>query len=396
MMRILHQILAVARINIRSLPRRPGLALTTLLASAIVVAVLLAFLAMADGFKRTVSGAGSPDVAVVMRPGSQSELNSVITRDQLRLLQNAPYARRDAEGRRLISPELYVIVDGTKKRTGTPVNVPLRGVLPIAAELRKPFRLVAGRMFETGRNEIIAGRALLDSVAGLALGKEIRFGNQKWTLVGIFETGGSVFESELWGDLATVQSRFNRGGSVQVVRIKLASPDKLADLNAWLDADPRLKLKAQSETAYLARLAEGTVQLIRWFGWPTAIIMSIGALAGALNTMYAAVAARMREIATLRAIGFSGVAAMAGTMLESLVLAALGGLVGSLGAFALFEGRTGSTLGGSFTQVVFSFHLTPAAVAAGVLLAVAIGFLGGLFPGLRAARVPVTVAFRGQ
>ena len=391
-MRILRQILAVARINIRSLPRRPGMALTTLLASAIVVAVLLAFLAMADGFERTVAGAGAADVAVVMRPGSQSELNSVITRDQLRLLQNAPLAARDAKGRPLISPELYVIVDGTKKRTGTPVNVPLRGVRPLAAELRENFRLVAGRMFETGRNEIIAGRALLNSVEGLALGQEIRFGSQRWRLVGIFETGGNVFESELWGDLATVQSRFNRGGSVQVVRIKLESPDRLADLNAWLDADPQLKLKAQSEQAYLARLAEGTVQLIRWFGWPTAIIMTIGALAGALNTMYAAVAARMREIATLRAIGFSGFAAFVGTMLESLALAALGGLVGSLGAVALFEGRTGSTLGGSFTQVVFSFHLTPAAVISGMLLAVVIGILGGIFPGARAACLPTLTA----
>ncbi len=395
-MRILRQILAVARINIRSLPRRPGMALTTLLASAIVVGVLLAFLAMADGFERTVSGAGSPDVAVVMRPGSQSELNSVITRDQLRLLGETPFAARDAKGRALISPELYVIVDGTKKRTGTPVNVPLRGVRPIAAELRENFRLVAGRMFEPGRNEIVAGRALLDSVDGLELGQEIRFGSQSWRLVGIFETGGNVFESELWGDLATVQSRFNRGGSVQVVRIKLASPDGLVALNAWLEADPQLKLKAQSEQEYLARLAEGTVQLIRWFGWPTAIIMTIGALAGALNTMYAAVAARMREIATLRAIGFSGFAAFVGTMAESLALAALGGLAGSLGAFALFEGRTGSTLGSSFTQVVFDFHLTPAAVIAGVSLAVAIGILGGIFPGVRAARVPVTVAFRGQ
>ena len=331
-----------------------------------------------------------------MRPGSQSELNSVITRDQLRLLENAPFAARDEKGRALISPELYVIVDGTKKRTGTPVNVPLRGVRPIAAELRENFRLVAGRMFETGRNEIIAGRALLESVDGLELGREIRFGSQSWTLVGIFETGGSVFESELWGDLATVQSRFNRGGSVQAVRIRLDSPDKLAELNAWLDADPQLKLEARSEKDYLARLAEGTVLLIRWFGWPTAIIMTIGALAGALNTMYAAVAGRMREIATLRAIGFSGFAAFVGTMMESLVLAAIGGLVGSLGAFALFEGRTGSTLGGSFTQVVFSFHLTPAAVASGVVLAIVIGLLGGIFPGIRAARVPVTAAFRAQ
>ncbi|RMF69605.1 MAG: FtsX-like permease family protein [Alphaproteobacteria bacterium] len=395
-MRIIRQIFAVARINIRSLPRRPGMALTTLLASAIVVGVLLAFLAMADGFERTVAGAGAADVAVVMRPGSQSELNSVITRDQLRLLENTPFAARDEKGRALISPELYVIVDGTKKRTGTPANVPLRGVRPIAAELRDNFRLVAGRMFETGRNEIIAGRALLESVEGLELGKEIRFGSQTWTLVGIFETGGSVFESELWGDLATVQSRFNRGGSVQAVRIRLESPDKLDELNAWLDADPQLKLEARSEKDYLARLAEATVLLIRWFGWPTAIIMTIGALAGALNTMYAAVAGRMREIATLRAIGFSGFAAFVGTMLESLVLAAIGGLVGSLGAFALFEGRTGSTLGGSFTQVVFSFHLTPAAVASGVVLAIVIGLLGGIFPGIRAARVPVTAAFRGQ
>lgn len=390
------QIIAVARINIRSIPKRPGLSATVLLASAIVVAVLLAFLAMAQGFQHTVAGAGREDVAVVMKPGSQSEINSVITRDQVRMLQRVPMAAHAPDGRPLVSPEVFVIVDGHKKTTGQPVNVPLRGLTAIAPLVRANWKLAEGRMLAPGRDELVVGRAIAETVEGLEVGRTVRFGTHDWKIVGLFETGGSVYESEIWGDLSTVQSRFNRGGSVQVVRIALGAPALLSELQKLLDSDPNLKLKATSERDYLAELAEGTVLLIRWIGWPTAIIMAIGALAGALNTMYASVAARTREIGTLRAIGFSGPATFFGTMAESLLLAAAGGLLGSLGAFALFEGRSGSTLGGSFTQIVFDFHLDASAIATGVTLAIVIGLLGGFFPALRAARVPITAAFRGR
>ncbi len=394
MFSFLRQIGAVARINVRSIPKRPGLSATTLLASAVVVAVLLAFLAMAQGFQRTVAGTGREDVAVVMKPGSQSELNSVITRDQARLLQRVPMAARTTDGRPLVSPEVFVIVDGRKKTTGKPVNVPLRGLTAIAPLVRADWRLVEGRMFEPGRDELVVGRAIADAIEGLAVGRTVRFGTHDWKIVGLFETGGSVYESEIWGDLSTVQNRFNRGGSVQVVRIALTAPERLEELQRLLDDDPNLKLKARSERAYLAELAQGTVRLIRFIGWPTAIIMAIGALAGALNTMYASVAARTREIGTLRAIGFSGLATFFGTMAESLLLAAAGGLLGSLGAWALFEGRSASTLGGSFTQIVFDFHLDAGTIATGVTLAILIGLVGGLFPAMRAARVPITAAFR--
>lgn len=392
-MRLLNQIIAVTAINLKSIPRRFWVSLSTVVAIALVVTVLLSFLAMANGFRQTLRGTGSPDVAVLLRGGASVEINSSVGRDQLRLVEEAPGIARTAEGRPLVSGELYLIVDGLKRASGTKANIALRGLGPEGEAIRQGFRIVEGRMFEPGAAEIIVGRSLLSEFAGFEPGSTVRLGTGTWTVVGIFEMGGSVFESELWADVGTVQSLFNRSNFYQSIRVRLDGPDALAALKTYVDADPRLKLDAKTEQAYFADQAAGTGGLIQTLGWPLAIAMALGALAGALNTMYSSVAARTTEIATLRALGFGGIPAFVGTLVESLALASLGGAVGALLTWIFFDGLTASTFGGSFTQVVFSFKLTPGLVMQGVTLALVVGFIGGLFPAIRATRVPLVAAF---
>jgi putative ABC transport system permease protein len=388
------QILAVTRMNLRSLPRRFWMSAATVLAVGLVVGVLLSFLALANGFHATLQGTGSPDVAMILRDRAQSEINSSLTREQVELIEAAPGLKRDANGRALLSPELYVVVDGLRRSTKIKANLPLRGVGERAFEVRRGLSIVQGRMFEAGRNELVVGKAVSKEFEGFELGRSIRLGSQSWTVVGIFEAGGTVFESEIWADIAIIQGIYLRGGSVQSVRARLESPASLEAVRAYLKADPRLKLEVVDERSYFERQAQTIVNLVFYLGWPLAILMSFGALAGALNTMYAAVDARTKEIATLRALGFNGLAAFAGTMNEALFLSLLGGIVGALGAYALFQGLTASTLSDSFTQVVFALKFSLDMVGRAMLLALAIGFLGGLFPAFRAARVPLLAAFR--
>jgi putative ABC transport system permease protein len=392
---LLLQIAAVTAINVRSIPQRLWLSLSTVVAVALVVMVLLAFLAMANGFKRTIAGSGSPDIAVVLRGGSQAELNSVILRDQIVLIEEGPGIARNAEGKPLVSAELYLTVDGIKRSTNTRANLPLRGIGREGAAVRKGIRIAEGRMFNPGSNEIVVGKALTREFAGFDLGSTVRFGTSTWTVVGVFDADGSVFESEIWADLPVVQSLFNRNNAFQTVRLRLAGPDALPALAKYVDEDPRLKLDVKTEQAYFAEQAAQTGDLISNLGWPLAIAMAFGALAGALNTMYSSVAARAVEIATLRAIGFAAFPAFAGTLIESLVLAAAGGVIGVLLTMLVFDGFSTSTLGASFTQVVFSFKLTPELMLQGLILALIVGLVGGLFPAVRAARMPVVQGLYG-
>lgn len=392
---ILLQTAAVTSINVRSIPQRFWLSLSTVVAVALVVMVLLAFLAMANGFQRTISGSGSNEIAILLRAGSQSEINSGVTRDQVRLIEEAPGIARGADGKPLVSAELYLVVDGIKRATQTKANLPLRGIGAEGAALRKGISILQGRMFQPGTNEIVVGKSLLKEFQGFDLGQTVRLSTASWTVVGVFESGGSVFESEIWGDLPVVQSLFNRNNVFQTIRARLTSPAALAELRQYVDNDPRLKLDTKSEVEYFADQASQTTDLIQKLGWPLAIAMAFGALAGALNTMYSSVATRAVEIATLRAIGFGGFPAFIGTLTESLVLAAIGGAVGAVATWAIFDGLTASTLGGSFTQVVFAFQLTPALVVQGVILALIVGLIGGLFPAFRAARLPIVAGLQG-
>jgi putative ABC transport system permease protein len=392
---LLLQIVAVTTINLKSIPRRILLSLSTVVAVALVVMVLLAFLAMANGFQRTIAGSGSEDIGIALRAGSRSEINSTVTRDQVRLLEDGPGVARGGDGRPLVSPELYLVVDGIKRTTKTKANLPLRGIGEQGFALRRGIVITAGRMFNRGANEIVVGKGLVREFDGFDLGSTVTFGTTRWTVVGIFEADGSVFESEIWADLPVVQSLFNRNNVVQTVRARLAGPASLDELKRHNDNDPRMKLDVKSEAAYFADQSSQTTDLIQKLGWPLAVAMAFGALAGALNTMYSSVAARATEIATLRAIGFGGISAFVGTLIESLLLAAVGGAIGAALTYAIFDGLSASTLGGGFTQVVFSFRLSPALVGEGVLLAILVGLVGGLFPALRAARMPIVAGLYG-
>ncbi|WP_417495746.1 ABC transporter permease [Maricaulis sp.] len=388
------QIAAVTLINLRSIPQRALLSGATVFSIALVVMVLLGFLAMSNGFRQTMQGTGSTDVAVMLRTGSQTELNSGLSVDQVRLIEEAPGIARDTAGTPIVSGELYVIVDGIKRASQTEANLPLRGVSAAAQSLRQGFGIVEGRSFEPGTNELIVGEGIIREFSGFDLGQTVRLGSNEWVIVGVFSTGGTVFDSEIWTDLTVIQNLYQRGTGVQSIRARLTSPEAIDDLRAYVENEPRLNLDIQNEVDYFAGQAGGTSDLIMYLGVPLSIAMAIGALAGAWNAMYSSVDTRMREIATLRAIGFSGFAAAFGTMVESLVLAGAGGLIGAIAVYLMFNGVSASTLGSGFTQVVFSFAVTPMSVLVGVALALIVGLLGGIIPAIRAATVPLLAVHR--
>jgi len=385
-MSLMSQTRSVIAMNVRSIPQRLWMSLATAVSIALVVAVLLGFLSLANGFNQTLKGSGAPDVAIVLREGSEAELNSTLSREQVDLLGRGPGVKIGADGRPIVSGELLMVVDGIKKSSQTKANMPLRGVGANGLLVRKQAKISQGRMFSPGSNEIVVGAGLLREFEGFELGKSVRFGAQTWRVVGVFEAPGTVFESELWADAPVVQSLFKRGTSFQTARVVLTSPAALPAFVAYAKSEPRLQLAAQSELAYYAAQAERSGLLIRYFGWPLGIIMAIGALAGALNTMYASVSSRAAEIATLRVIGFSGFSAFMGTMVEALVLSAIGALLGVAICALGFNGLSASTLGAGFTQVAFRVQIGPEIIGQAVALALIIGLIGGIFPGWRAAQ----------
>ncbi len=386
MARLFDQIGAVTALNVRSIPQRGWMSAASVIAVALTITVLLFFLALANGLRATVQGSGAEDVAIIIREGSNAELNSVVTRDQMAILGSGPgVAQR--EGAPLISGELLVIVDGIKRSTGTNANMPFRGIGPEGLALRRGVTITQGRMFTPGTNEIVVGAGLLREFTGFEFGQSVRIRGGEWRVVGVFEAPGTVFESELWADVAVTQSLFNRPNVFQTMRVKLTSPGAMDAYVRWARDDPRLNgLEILSERAYYARQASQSTQGFVAIAWILGIMMAIGALAGALNTMYSSVQARSAEIATLRIIGFSGLAAFFGTMVEALALSALGGLLGVAIAFVAFNGRTTSTLSSGFTQLVFRFDLSVGLLIAALTVSVAIGLIGGFFPGIRAAR----------
>jgi len=393
---LFNQFAAITMLNVRSIPQRMAMSIASVVAVAMAVGVLLGFMALAEGFRATVQGGGADDVAIVMRDGADSELSSVMLSDQLNILQAAPGVAHQGD-KSLVSGELYLIVDGIKRSTNTKANMTLRGMEPLGFAVRRGVHIAEGRMFAPGTNEIVVGRGLLREFSGFELGREIRLGANVWKVVGVFEAPGSVFESEMWADARVVQSLFNRGNSYQTARIRVTGANGFTQLKNAVHADPRTNgLLVRTEREYFKSQAGGISDLIGRIGFPLAIVMAIGALAGALNTMYGSVAARASEIATLRIIGFSGYAAFFGTLVEAITLSIIGGLVGALFCFIFFNGMTTSTLGGNFTQVVFQLKFTPALLVSAVIMSAIIGFVGGFFPGIRAARQSPQIELAAQ
>lgn len=387
------QTLAVTLMNLRSLPQRWGPAVVAVVGIGGVVLVLVATLAVAQGFRQALEVAGSEDVAVVVRAGSNGELSSSLTGAETTAILDAAGIARDARGP-VASPELYVLIDLPTRGLGTPANVPLRGVGPRAGDVRDRFRIVEGRPFVRGLNEVIVGRGAAAQFRGVQVGATVRFANQDWRVVGRFEDGGSVSESELWTDVYVLQSAYERGNSYQSVRARLASSG-IERFEAALKADPRANVTATTEKAFYAEQSRVLVALVTTVGTFIAVLMGVGAVFGALNTMYSAVAARTREIATLRALGFGAAPVVVSVLVESLVLGLVGGVLGGAVAYVAFNGYTASTLNfQTFSQLTFAFAVTPGVLVTGITYALLLGFVGGLLPGLRAARMSVTAGLR--
>ncbi len=392
-MRFLNQIAAVTRLNILNLPQRIATSVVAIVGVTAVVLVFAAVLSMAKGFERTLLAAGSDDVAIVLRSGATSEMMSGFSHEQTQQIANMPGVLKDGD-QSVSSAELFVIVDVPKIKTGKDANVPFRGVDADAFGVREDVKIVDGRMFETGKNELIVGRGAQLEFAGLETGTTVRFGRVDWEVVGAFTAGGSVSESEIWTDTRVLQDAYRRGASYQSVRVRLESPESFAGFSEALSNDPRFDVDVYTERDWYASQAEGTAGFIRLLGYPVTFLMAIGAVFGALNSMYASVSSRGTEIATLRALGFGPVAVLVSTIIESTLLALIGGLVGGALAFIVFNGFRVSTLGSSFSQVVFDFAVTPDLLTQGIVVALIIGFVGGFLPALRAARLPVAQALR--
>ena len=384
--------LAAARVGIAGLPQRWGASLVIVVGIAGVVAVLVAMLAMGAGFKATLDRTGSEDTAIVLRGGSQAETNSVITRDQIPLIAALPGITRGPDGQPLASPELSQVVNLPSKSDGTDANVQFRGVGPAAWALRPELKIVEGRKFGGGLRELVVGRGAQQQFRGLDVGKQLKLANQMWTVVGVFAANDS-HDSELWADVDVLGPAYQRQ-AFQSVTVKLDGKNGLQQLKAALAADPRLKLDVSTTHDYYAKQSEQLTKLINILGTVIGTIMAIGAVFGALNSMYAAVAGRAREIATMRALGFRGLPVVMAVMLETMLLALAGGVIGAAIAWLLFNGYQVSTLGNNFSQVVFQFRVSPELLWTGLKWALGIGLVGGLFPALRAARLPVTTALR--
>lgn len=383
---------SVTKVGVATIPQRLGSSSVIIVGIAGVVGVLVALLAMAEGFRQTLAQTGDTETALIMRGGATAELSSGVGRDDATLVEQLPGILKDAQGKPIASPELVVVANIPKKTSATDANVEIRGVGEQAFALRPNVKITSGKKFGQGLRELIVGKGALAQFAGLEPGSTINLGNQQWTITGVFESG-DAHESELWGDVEVVSATYRRQG-YQSVTVRLTSPDALDQLKAGIAADPRLKVDAKTTSDYYSAQSENLTRVIKVMGIVIGVIMGIGAVFGALNTMYAAVATRAREIATLRAIGFRGLPVVVSVLLETMLLALAGGLLGAFVAWVIFNNYTVSTLGQNFSQVVFAFKVSPALVWSGLKWALAIGFIGGLFPAMRAARLPVTTALR--
>jgi putative ABC transport system permease protein len=388
------QIVAVTGMNLRNVPMRWSSSLVAVLGIGGVTLVLVALLSIAAGFRVALEGSGSDDVAMLMRAGSNNELSGGFGVDTVTVVADAPGIAK-LDGKPVMSPELYVLVDGKMKGKDASTNLPLRGVSPMAGKVRKNFKLAEGRMFREGTNEVVVGDGVTKQYDGLDVGKVVRWGATDWTVVGRFTDQGGIAESEVWGDTRVVQQAWRRGNSFQSIRAKLTNPAAIKTLKDSLSKDPRVRLSVQTEREFYVDQQKLMSTIINTVGWALAIMMGIAALFAALNTLFNAVAQRVREIATLRALGFGGIPVVMSVLVEAIILGAVGGLIGGLMAYLFLNGMTSSTMNwASFSQMTFAFTVTPRLVLTGIIYGLILTFFAGILPGIRAARQPITSGLR--
>jgi putative ABC transport system permease protein len=388
------QTLAVTMLNLRTIPQRLGSSGVAIVGIAGVVIVLVSVLSIAQGFAAAMEASGSPVRALVMRSGADSEMTSGLGGAEVDLIKQAPGLRREGQTP-VASAELYVIIDIPKISTDTSANVPMRGIEPQATTVREEFSIAEGRMFSFGTNEVIVGRGAVVNFKGLTVGSTIVSGQNKWQVVGLFETDGSIAETEIWCDARVLQGVYRRGNSYQSLLARLDSSESFNTFRDWLTANPQVNVQVRREEEYYAQQSRALTSLIQTVGYGIAILMGIGAVFGAILTMYTAVSTRSREIATLRALGFNTTSVVVSVLVESLALAAIGGAIGGVLAYLAFNGYQTSTMNFStFSQVAFAFQVTPQLLGMGLFYALVMGLVGGLFPALRAARLPIPSALR--
>jgi putative ABC transport system permease protein len=398
------QIVAVTGMNLRNIPQRWSSSLVAVLGIGGVTLVLIALLSIAAGFQAALEGSGSEDVAIIMRAGSTNELSGGFGTDTVTVVEDAPGIKKAVAGKNvdpglvgkpILSPELYVLVDGKMKGKDASTNLPLRGVSPMAPLVRKSFELVEGRMFKEGTNEVIVGDGVVKSYDGLDVGKTVRWGGGNWTVVGRFTDKQGIAESEVWGDTRVVQQAWRRGNSFQSIRVKLQSAAALKTLKDALTKDPRVRVDVKSEREFYVDQQKLMSTIINYVGWTLAVMMGVAALFAALNTLYNAVASRVREIATLRALGFGGFPVVVSVLVEAMILGAIGGLIGGVLALLFLNGMHSSTMNwASFSQMTFAFTVTPQLMVTGIIYGLILCFIAGILPGIRAARLPITSGLR--
>jgi len=380
--------------NVESIRVRWKTTIVAITSIAGTVGVFIAMLALAKGFQATLITSGSPQNAMFRRAGATSEMDSAVTLDEIRVIEDAPEVARDSAGA-LVSPEVVVVAALPLKKSGTDANVLFRGVTPRAPDVHDNVHITGGRFFQAGLFELVVGKNATMSYSGLALDSMVNLGGNSWKVVGTFDAGGSALDSEIWADADLVNPTYKRPtGISQTVVARLESPDALEKLKARAEGDPRLKARPERETDYYAKTSQNLTTLITILGTMVAVVMGIGAVFAALNTMYSAVAERSREVATLRALGFPGGSIVVSFTFEALLIALVGAIVGCLVVLPI-NGLTTSTLNfQTFSHLAFAFQVTPPLMVVGIGFALLMGLLGGVFPALRAARMPITKALR--
>lgn len=393
-MRLLSQLVAISLMNLKNIPARLGPSMVIVVGIGGVVTVLIAMMAMAEGFKATMQGPGHDDRVIILRSGSNSEINGTITFDQANIISTKPgILKIDSDP--MIAGESYVSVNLQKRANNKPSYVSFRGIGERSFKVRPEVSIVSGRNVEFGKFEVIVGEGVAKQFQGLELGNTVNLRNAEWKVVGIFDADDSIFESEIWADAHVLNSVFGRGSVYSSMAAQLSSTEEFEQLKNALEADPRLNIKIQREAEFYAAQSEATNQMIKGVGFTVISIMAVGAIFSVINTMYSAVSTRSKEIATLLSLGFGRVPIIFSVIIESVVLVLIGGIAAGLLAYFFFNGFTASTIGAN-TQVSFEFMVTPNLIATGILIATMLGIVGGLFPSIRASRLQLTAALRGD